>query len=419
MTRSGGHQTPLEASRQALRIALVVPAFVPAVEYGGPVTKVRALASGLLELGHRPQVWCADYGPERTRVRRRKGTVDGVPVRYLRRLASYRWSPIVPQAVWPFTRDAVDVGHCFGMWDGLTVFAALGFRRAGIPYVVEPLGMYPPVMRSMAFKRLYQAVLAGSYLNGSAAIIATSEREAAQLRAHTGKNVLTRPNPVLLPTRPSRLGDLRRDLLVPGGAPLIGWLGRISRSKGLDVLVDAMNLLPESHLAIAGPDDRDGAMQMLVEAIRRNDVAERVHLLGPLWGEDKARFLASLDTFVLPSVTENFGNAAVEAASLGVPVVVSDRVGAAKWLSEVGAATVTPLEATALARAMEAATGRGPTTGMRAGAIESVRDAVAATTVATRQVFIYQGIVRSRSASKRSSKRRPAPMGTGANHERR
>jgi glycosyltransferase involved in cell wall biosynthesis len=382
------------ASRKSLRIALVVPAFVPAVEYGGPVTKVRALACGLRDLGHRPEVWCADYGPDRSRLPTTHGEVDGIPVRYLRRLASYRWSPVAPQAAVLAARRSMDVGHCFGMWDGLTLFAALGFRRAGVPYAVEPLGMYPPMLRNVPYKRAFQALLANRYLAGSEVLIATSEREAELLRGHTDKPVTVRANPMLLPPEIVDPGNLRGDLGIPLDVALLGWLGRISRSKGLDVLVEAMSSLPGFHLAIAGPDDRDGAMDVLLAAVRRFQVADRVHIVGPLWNQDKDRFLASIDVFVLPSVTENFGNAAVEAAAVGLPLVLSDRVGAATWLASIGAAVVTPLDPEALANAIVSLCRTDASADGTERSSSRVRAAVSPQGVGGKQALIYDDMLR-------------------------
>lgn len=383
--------TPKNPSLRTVRIALVLPAFLPAEEYGGPINKVRALAWGLREIGHDPQIWCADYGPGRTRIAAGWHSIEGTPVRYLRRVLSYRWSPVVPQAALAASRSGVDIGHCFGMWDGLTLFAAMGFRRAGIPYVLEPLGMYPPVVRSIGMKRLFAGLFAGRYLSGAGSLIATSEREAEALRSATRLPVVTRPNPVMIGTSSSTM-DLRGDLGLGPDERLVGWLGRISRSKGLDVLVEAVQRLPEVHLAIVGPDDGDGAATALRLAIERTGIGHRVHMLGPLWGPDRNAYLASLDLFVLPSLTENFGNSAVEAAVLGIPVVVSDNVGAAAWLQELGAAAVCSLDPQSLAAAISGAGRRGAPDHARLATANAVRDALSPIGVATEQADIYRAV---------------------------
>lgn len=379
-------------SLRPLRIALVLPAFTPAVEYGGPISKVTALVGGLQELGHHPEVWCANFGPGRSRVPAGRRDVGGVPVRYLRRVASYRWSPVVPQAALLPARIGVDVGHCFGMWDGLTLFAAMGFRRGRIPYVVEPIGMYPPQVRSVRMKRFFDMLSGPNYLGGAAALVATSEREAEVLRASTKNSIHVRLNPVRMTAPPLRTGDLRRQLGMKEDEKVLGWVGRISRSKGLDVLIDALALLPDHHLVLVGPDDGDGAAAILDRAIDRNGLGERVHRLGPRWGAERDQLLVELDVFVLPSVTENFGNAAVEAAAFGVPVVVSDRVGGAAWLWSQHAAVVSPLAPAPLADAIRQAGTQGPGARSTLASAAAVRDGTSPVRIAKDQVDIYHAV---------------------------
>jgi glycosyltransferase involved in cell wall biosynthesis len=55
-------------------------------------------------------------------------------------------------------------------------------------------------------------------------------------------------------------------------------------------------------------------------------------VLSGLWGAEKAAALADADCLCLPSWSENFGNAAAEAAAFGLPVVVSRAAGVAEWL---------------------------------------------------------------------------------------
>ena len=71
-----------------------------------------------------------------------------------------------------------------------------------------------------------------------------------------------------------------------------------------------------------------------------------------LWGEDKLFAYADADCFVLPSRTENFGNAAAEAAAMGVPVIVSDACGVAEVLDRTAHRVVAPGSVGDLAQAI-------------------------------------------------------------------
>jgi glycosyltransferase involved in cell wall biosynthesis len=74
-------------------------------------------------------------------------------------------------------------------------------------------------------------------------------------------------------------------------------------------------------LLIAGKDV--GEKKQLVEIIDQNKLEDKVFFVGEVSGEDKITFLANADLFVLPSITENFGNVYIESLAAGTPIVAS------------------------------------------------------------------------------------------------
>ena len=122
------------------------------------------------------------------------------------------------------------------------------------------------------------------------------------------------------------------------GKTLIGFLGRPTSEKGLSVLVEALDLLPDSYsVVLAGPTEglSEGVDRKLIQAIRENP---RIQLLGLLDENDLKDFYASLDVFVLPSTNsfEAFGIVQVEAMSAGVPVVASNIPGVRTVVQQTG-----------------------------------------------------------------------------------
>jgi glycosyltransferase involved in cell wall biosynthesis len=77
-----------------------------------------------------------------------------------------------------------------------------------------------------------------------------------------------------------------------------------------------------------------------------------IYWAGFLSGAEKLAALAAADLFVLPSYSENFGVAAVEALACGLPVVVSDQVGINGEIDAAGAGVVAPCRVDALAGAL-------------------------------------------------------------------
>ena len=122
------------------------------------------------------------------------------------------------------------------------------------------------------------------------------------------------------PPRRGRAETLRRFGIPDDGAILLN-VGRLAAQKNQDVLIAALSELPAARLVVAG----GGPLRERHEALaRRAGVADRLHLLGDVARQDVADLLASTDLFVFPSLWETFGIAAVEAASAGLPLVVSD-----------------------------------------------------------------------------------------------
>ena len=85
---------------------------------------------------------------------------------------------------------------------------------------------------------------------------------------------------------------------------------------------------------------------------RNFDVERRVFFTGPLYGDDKKSALADADVFALPSYSENFGVAVVEAMAAGLPVVISDQVGIHTEVARVGAGAVVACESGELSGAL-------------------------------------------------------------------
>jgi glycosyltransferase involved in cell wall biosynthesis len=152
-------------------------------------------------------------------------------------------------------------------------------------------------------------------------------------------------------TLPPR-GSFRREIGIDADKPLLLFLGRLSRKKGLEILIRAVARMPTTDvaLAIVGPDD-EGLTADLRDLARRVDISQRTHFVGPRYGEQRLAALADADIWILPSHTENFGNAAIEAMAAGVPVVMSTEVNLAADVVRAGAGCVVPCDAAAVADA--------------------------------------------------------------------
>ncbi len=107
----------------------------------------------------------------------------------------------------------------------------------------------------------------------------------------------------------------------PTPGPTIGTIARHDPVKGLDVLLDAMPLLPGVQLVLIGSGAETEALRGQCE---RLGLADRVEFRDVPWDEKAADHLASFDLLVLPSRDEGFPVTIMEAMLAGLPVVATD-----------------------------------------------------------------------------------------------
>jgi glycosyltransferase involved in cell wall biosynthesis len=138
-----------------------------------------------------------------------------------------------------------------------------------------------------------------------------------------------------------------RDRFLDGhSGPVVLFLSRIAKKKGIDILLSAFARAKGAEtamLVLVGPDD-----EQLVPVLQRQASAEgispRVRFLGSLYDEDRRSALAAADVWALTSHTENFGNAVLEAMAAGLPIIVSTAVNISPEIRVANAGLVTSLK---------------------------------------------------------------------------
>ncbi len=175
-----------------------------------------------------------------------------------------------------------------------------------------------------ARERLYESLQRRSF-RWFDAVVAVSRPLAHQLvqSGVTAKRVHFIPNAWQSRRAPLSREDARRVLGIAADAFAIGWSGRISHEKGLDVLIDALASLPDSstYLSILGDGPEREELELRA---RRAGIAHRVTWHG--FVRDAEAFATAFDVFTLSSRTEGTPMVLFEAIAAGVPVIAT-RVG--------------------------------------------------------------------------------------------
>ncbi|MBY0355802.1 MAG: glycosyltransferase [Rickettsiales bacterium] len=108
--------------------------------------------------------------------------------------------------------------------------------------------------------------------------------------------------------------------------PVIGTMGRFVAKKGFKYFIEALSVLRSRGIAfkavLGGDGEESDTINML---IARYQLESHIECIG--WVQNKARFFAAIDIFVLPSLHEPFGIVLIEAMSHAVPTISSDAEG--------------------------------------------------------------------------------------------
>lgn len=346
----------------------MVQSYYPFQEKGGTVVKVRALAQALAARGHQVTILTADWGLGRLNgidmdLERCawgwRAAKNGVKTYYLSSIAHYRALTLNPQVI-EFSRASLkdfDLVHFYGLYDFLGPAVSFFCRRQGLPYVIEPMGMYRLIDRGYLRKTLWHRALGRAFCGGASRFIATSEMEFQNLTEDgiSRHKLVIRYNGVdpEIAERVPRHGSFRAKHRIPSEEPFMLFLGRLIPRKGADILIKAFaDVCSRSgHLVIAGPEGEPGYRRHLEKCAERSGAAARVHFTGPLYDENKLDALADADIFVLPSRYENFANAPAEAIACNVPVIVSEDCGIGPLVDGCAGLVIPPREE-ALANAL-------------------------------------------------------------------
>jgi glycosyltransferase involved in cell wall biosynthesis len=219
-------------------------------------------------------------------------------------------------------------------WSTFAAQAAIAWcRRRGVPYLplVESHDLGPRkgwrrAVKGAVVPRVLRRA-AGALALGTASRDSLVERGATRERIHIFANTIDVP---VWEERQSELAQRRPELRAELGAAaddvLLLSVARLGPEKGLDVLVRGVAAAgdPRLLLVVAG----EGPQRREIEALAQ-ELGVRLRLTGDLAAAKVAEAYAAADVFVLLSTRETWGVVVNEAAASGLPLVLSDRVGAA------------------------------------------------------------------------------------------
>jgi glycosyltransferase involved in cell wall biosynthesis len=308
-----------------MRILHVIRDLTPAT--GGPVSAIKSLVDAQLKQGHEVVVVSTDYGLLPT-------DANILGPRYVIChciLGPWRYSPALAGAlsIWvPWC----DVMHVHMLWEYPTLVALRMARKMGKPFLLRPCGMLDvwSIAQRRLKKRLYLALFARTLFAPPCLLHFTTKAE--QLKSP----VLGNPDAVVIENGVSEQAfaehsadgflDIFPQLL---DKRVVLFLGRIHPKKRPDIAIDAFarvaRQFPDSVLVLAGPCSEAYRRELAALAESFN-IGERTIFTGMLQGRALYGAYRAASIFLLPSMQENFGIAAVEAMAAACPVIISEHV---------------------------------------------------------------------------------------------
>jgi glycosyltransferase involved in cell wall biosynthesis len=214
-------------------------------------------------------------------------------------------------------------------------------KKYKVPYILQAHGDIPYLNIKSKLKRIFDIVYGYSILKNANKLMALSKREKND---YVKMNVIQNkikiiPNGIdlseynILPNR----GEFRKKYNIKNVEKIILYLGRIHKTKGIDLLIEAysdlVKDLKESRLVIVGPDD--GHLSELKKQTSELGIEDKVLFTGPLFNRDKLTAYVDADVFVTPKFS-GLPVTFIEACACGLPIITTTEGDDIGWINNVG-----------------------------------------------------------------------------------
>ncbi len=323
----------------------MIPAFYPALAYGGTVNVAYNISKELAKRGHEVTVYTSDTLDKDSRQKENFAVINDIKVYYFKNISNrLAWARFVLNTgVISALRKNIndfDIIHLHGLRNFQNIFCYYYAKKHNIPYIVQAHGDLPYANQKVLIKKAIDSIIGYRLLRDAYKVIALNKTEADQYKKMgvSEKKIEIVPNGIDLSeyeSLPER-GQFRNKYRINNNEKIILYLGRIHKTKGIDLLIKAYSKLVKNmevlRLVIVGPDD--GCLFELKKRIDELGIEEKVIFTGPLFNHDKLSAYLDADVLVYPGIHEIFGLVPFEAIICGKPVIVADNDGCGEIVKE-------------------------------------------------------------------------------------
>lgn len=271
--------------------------------------------------------------------------VNGVRVHYFRSWFRHKTFMFTPSMLSELLKNMknYDIIHIHDArsFQGIATFLLKKIRN--VPYVFQPHGSFlsqmPEAFSEKIIRALLDTLVGQRIVRGSSNIIALNQAEAKQYfdSGIAENKIVIIPNGIDLKEygeRPSN-EDFREKYEIPSEKQMILYLGRIHKTKRIDLLIMAYafmikNLgIENTILVLAGPDD--GYLTRTKSLARSLQIPDAVKFIGYVNDKDKMEAMADADLFATPSF-HGFPITFLEACFAGTPIITTTLGDELEWI---------------------------------------------------------------------------------------
>jgi glycosyltransferase involved in cell wall biosynthesis len=327
-----------------MKILQMIPAFYPALAYGGTVNVAYNISKELAKRGHEVTVYTSDTLDKDSRQKENFAVINDIKVYYFKNISNrLAWARFVLNTgVISALRKNIndfDIIHLHGFRNFQNIFCYYYAKKHNIPYVMQAHGDLPYANQKVLIKKAIDSIIGYRLLHDASKVIALNKTEADQYKkmgvSENKIEIVSNGIDLLEYKCLPEKGHFRNKHHIHNNEKIILYLGRIHKTKGIDMLVEAysdlVKDLKESRLVIVGPDD--GHLSELKKQTDELGIEDKVLFTGPLFNRDKLTAYVDADVFVTPKFS-GLPVTFIEACACGLPIITTTEGDDIDWIND-------------------------------------------------------------------------------------
>jgi len=319
-----------------LKILQVIAYFAP--QKGGDVNVCYHLSKQLARRGHEVSIVTSDHELDKEYAgSMEKEGVKVISFHCIADMSAFLVTPSLKKWL-KFNISAFDLIHLHNSrsyQNNVVRHYAMKYR---VPYILHAHGNALPHSAKIQLKKLYDLVWGNKTYQNAAKVIALHKTEAEQYKKmgvvenkiKIIQNGINLSEYEQLPKR----GQFRRKYHLQDSEKIVLYLGRIHKTKGIDLLIEAyselVKHLKETRLVIVGPDG--GHLSALKKQTAELGIEDEVLFTGPLYNSDKLSVFVDADLFVTPKFS-GLPVTFIEACACGLPIITTTEGDDIDWIN--------------------------------------------------------------------------------------